>query len=114
MLVVKLVSTTSPRKEYFEFPRVTVASGAWKEVTDGSFNGRAFVITDQEVIDETLCKPNVYIPDVIMSDKKPTDGDIVNVVVGRESNGAPLVTIAIGDGDYEGYVMQDGRTVDRL
>lgn len=112
MLVVKLISTISPVKEYFEFPRITVACGAWKECNAGEHNGRAFFVTDEEVTDKELCKPNIYFPDLILD--TPEDDKIVNILVGRDENNVPIKTIAIGDGLYSGFIMQDGKTIDRL
>lgn len=112
MLVLKLVSTISAQKEYFEFPRITVGVGSWEKPTDDIFEGRAFIVTDAETIDENLCKPNIYIPDIFLDE--PEEGEIVNIVIGKDTDGHILHTIAIADGGYEGYIMQDGKTIDRL
>ena len=114
MYTLKLVSTIKPQKQYFEFPNIKVAGGSWKSIdtSNEEFNGRGFIITDEEVIDSELCKPSIFTPDILLDE--PEDGKIVNVVIGMDGDGRVIHTLAINDGDYEGYIMQEGKTIDRL
>ena len=115
MYTLKLISTERAEKTFYEFPCIKVTAGAWQAVdvsNSENFNGRAFIITDEEVVDKTITKPNTYMPDIFLDD--PEDNKIVNVVIGMDADGHVLHTIAINDGGYEGYIMQDGKTIDRL
>lgn len=114
MYTLKLVSTIRAEKLFYEFPNIKVAGGSWKAVdlSNEEFNGRAFIITDEEVVDKEICKPSIYLPDIFLDE--PEDDKIVNVVIGMDENGRVLHTIAINDGGYEGYIMQEGKTIDRL
>jgi hypothetical protein len=114
MYTLKLVSTIRAEKLFYEFPNIKVTGGSWKAVdtSNEEFNGRAFIVTDEEFADKGLCKPNVFMPDIFLDE--PEDGKITNIVIGMDDNGLKLHTLVINDGGYEGYIMQYGKTIDRL
>ena len=109
-MIVKLVSEISCKKYYYEFGSLRVGAGIW--VKDEATGG--FMISDEESIDPELnVTPTIIFPTYILRDITPDDGKIVNYFIGRNGSGEDI-SFAWGDGEYRGYLMENGKTIDSL